>query len=72
VIRAENGEIRKRLDLLAVDRAQQISDEGNLNVAIEGLDLRLFGGEHPADKVSSRERWSIKASRLICGNIAPV
>jgi len=59
VIRAENGEIRKRLDLLAVDRAQHISDEGNLNVAIEGLDLRLFGAEHPADKVSSRERWSI-------------
>jgi hypothetical protein len=37
VIRAENGEIRKRLDLLAVDRALRISDEGNLNVAFEGF-----------------------------------
>jgi hypothetical protein len=59
VIRAENGEIRKRLDLLAVDRALLISDEGNLNVAFEGLDLRLFSAENAADdKVSSRERWS--------------
>jgi hypothetical protein len=59
VIRAENGEIRKRLDLLAVDRALGISDEGNLNVAFEGLDLGLFSAENSADdKVSSRERWS--------------
>ena len=59
VLRAENGEIRKRLDLLAVDRALQISDEGNLNLAFEGLDLGLFSAENSADdKVSSRERWS--------------
>jgi len=60
VIRAENGEIRKRLDLLAVDRALRISDGGNLNVAFEGLDLRLFSAENSADdKVSSKERWSV-------------
>ena len=59
MIRAENGEIRKSLDLLAVDRALQISDENNLNVAIESMDLRLFSTENPADKVSTRERWSI-------------
>jgi hypothetical protein len=59
VIRAENGEIRKRLDLLAVDRALRISDEGNLNVGFEGLNLSLFRAENSADdKVSSRERWS--------------
>jgi hypothetical protein len=60
VIRAENGEIRKRLDLLAVDRALRIPDEGNFNLAPEGLDLTLFSAESSADdKVSSKERWSI-------------
>jgi hypothetical protein len=60
VIRAENGEIRKRLDLLAVDRALQISDESNLNVAIEGLELGLFSTENSADdKMASKERWSV-------------
>ena len=39
VIRAENGEIRKRLDLLAKDQGRRISDEGNLNVALEALNL---------------------------------
>ena len=58
VIRAENGEIRKRLDLLAVDRALQISDESNLNVAIEALNLRLFGTGKFNDRVYSKERWS--------------
>ena len=56
VIRAENGEIRNRLDLLSVDTAHRISDESNLNVAIEGFDLRPFNAEKSADgKVSSRE-----------------
>ena len=39
VIRAENGEIRKRLDLLAKDQGRRISDEGNLNIALKALDL---------------------------------
>ncbi len=39
--------------------ALRISDEGNLNVAFEGLDLRLFSAENSTDdKVSSKERWS--------------
>jgi len=63
VIRAENGEIRKRLDLLELDRAPRIADEGNLNVAFEGLDLGLFSAENSADdKVSSKERWSVLQS----------
>ena len=47
VIRAENGEIRKRLDLLAVDRALQISDESNLNVAIEAIGLTSLQCREP-------------------------
>jgi hypothetical protein len=41
VIRAENGEIRKRLDTLAVDRALGNSDKVNLDLALSemGLDL---------------------------------
>jgi hypothetical protein len=58
VIRAENGEIRKRLDLLAVDRVLQLSDESNLNVAIEALDLRLFPPVKSDDRVYSKERWA--------------
>jgi hypothetical protein len=34
VIRAENGEIRKGLDTLAVDRAQRNSDKGNRDLAL--------------------------------------
>ena len=59
VIRAENGEIRKRLDTLAVDRALRNSDKGNLDLALSEMDLRIFNAENQADqKVSSRERWS--------------
>ncbi len=60
VIRAENGEIRKRLDTLAVDRALRISDKGNLDVALSHMELGLFNAENPADgEVSTRERWSV-------------
>jgi hypothetical protein len=34
VIRAENGEIRKRLDTLAVDRGQRNLDKANLDLAL--------------------------------------
>ena len=37
VIRAENGEIRKRPDTLAVDRALRNSDKGNLAVISQTL-----------------------------------
>jgi hypothetical protein len=59
VIRAENGEIRKRLDTLAVDRALRNSDKGNLDLALSEMGLGLYNAENPADgKVSTRNRWS--------------
>jgi hypothetical protein len=59
VIRAENGEIRKRLDTIAVDRALRNSDRANLDVVLSKMDLYLFNAENPADgKVSTVERWS--------------
>ena len=60
VIRAENGEIRKRLDTLAVDRALRNSDKGNLDLALSRMDLYLFNPKNQADQqVSSRDRWSV-------------
>jgi len=60
VIRAENGEIRKRLDTLAVDRALRNSDKGNLALALSKMDLHLFSIENQADQqVSTRDRWSV-------------
>ncbi len=59
VIRAENGEIRRRLDTLQGDRALRTSDKGNLDLALSHLDLGLYDAENQADqKISSRERWS--------------
>src|ERR1035438_657539 len=63
VIRAENGEIRKRLDTLAVDRALRNSDKGNLDLALSRMDLYLFNPKNQADQqVSSRDRWSVLQS----------
>jgi hypothetical protein len=60
VIRAENGEIRKRLDTLAVDQALRNSDKGNLDLALSKMDLPLFSPENQADQqVSTRDRWSV-------------
>ena len=60
VIRAENGEIRKRLDTLAVDRALRDSEKGNLALALSKMDLHLFSPENQADtQVSTRDRWSV-------------
>ncbi len=59
VIRAENGEIRKRLDTLKVDQALRKSDKANLDLALSEMDLYLFNAENPADgKVSTVKRWS--------------
>jgi hypothetical protein len=59
VIRAENGEIRRRLDTLAVDRALRNSDKANLDLALMEMDLGLYSAENQADdKVSTRDRWS--------------
>jgi hypothetical protein len=59
VIRAENGEIRGRLDTLAVDRALRNSDKANLNLALSAIGLGFYTVENSADqKVSSMDRWS--------------
>jgi hypothetical protein len=58
VIRAENGEIRKRLDTLKVDRALRNSDKGNLGLALSEMDLHLFNAENLADGKVSAERGS--------------
>jgi len=59
VIRAENGEIRRQLDTLAVDRALQNSDKANLDLALTEMDLGLYSAENQGDdKVSTRDRWS--------------
>ena len=53
-IRAENGEIRKRLDTIAVDRALRDSDKVNLALAVSNMELGLF----PADKIPRMEQWA--------------
>jgi hypothetical protein len=58
VIRAENGELRKRLDLLAEDRELQLSYASNFNVGVSEMDLDFLCTEKSA-KISPRERWSI-------------
>ena len=58
VLRAENGEIRRRLDTAAVDLAWRNSDKVNLYLMLRQLDLGLFNAENQGDdKVSTRERW---------------
>jgi hypothetical protein len=57
VIRAENGEIRKRLDTPEMDRTLRNSDEANL--AVTFLEMDLFLVKNQADRhVSTRDRWS--------------
>ena len=59
VIRAENGEIRKQLDTLEVDRALRNSNKANLDVALLEMDMGSYNAENPADgRVSTVERWS--------------
>jgi hypothetical protein len=57
VLRAENGEIRKRLDAVAVDRAFRNADKANL--VLSEMDLDVYRPENQADQqVSTRERWA--------------
>jgi hypothetical protein len=59
VIRAENGEIRKRLDTLAVDRALRNSDKCNFDLALSEMNFGLYSAKNQTDqKVSTRDRWS--------------
>ena len=57
MIRAENGEIRKRLDTIEVDRALQNSDQFNLFQAVCNMELGFFRRENPADKIPLLEQW---------------
>ena len=58
VIRAENGEIRKQLDTLRVDRAVRNSNKAKLDLALSEMEMGLYNAENPADgKVSTAERW---------------
>ena len=59
VLRAENGEIRKRLDTLAMDRELRNSEKDNLALALSAMNIPLFVDENQADQhVSRRDRWS--------------
>ena len=58
VIRAENGEIRKQLDTLRVDRALRDSDRVNLTLAVSNLELGFFSREKAADKTPLVEQWA--------------
>jgi hypothetical protein len=46
VLRAENGEIRKRVDTLAMDQVLRNSDKGNLDLALSEMELGLFSAEN--------------------------
>ena len=60
ILRAENGEIRKRLDTALVDRALRASDKVNLHLALTEGELGWFDAENQGDdKLASMERWSI-------------
>ncbi len=60
VIRAENGEIRRQLDTVDMDRALRNLDKGNFDLAVMSeMELRLFSVDNPSDqKVPRRDRWS--------------
>lgn len=50
VIRAENGEIRKALDTLAMDREQRNSDKANQDLMFSQIPSLFFSAENQADR----------------------
>jgi hypothetical protein len=54
VIRAENGEIRKRLDTISVDRVLRNSDNTNLVLAVSQLELGFFR----PNQIPLMEQWA--------------
>ena len=59
VMRAENGEIRKQLDTLSIDRALRSSDKANFGLALSEMDIYWYSAENQSDqKVSTMDRWS--------------
>lgn len=68
VMRAENGEIRKRLDTLSMDRALRSLDKANLGLALSEMDIYWYRAENQGDqKVSTMDRWS--AMRVAQSNL---
>ena len=61
VLRAENGEIRTRVDTLRMERAQQLSDKANLDLALSDMESPLFSDKNWADQqVSTKDQWVAK------------
>jgi hypothetical protein len=58
ILRAENGEIRKRLDSAAVDLTLRNSDKANLELAMAKFDGSLFAGDGKTVP-KLRDRWSL-------------
>ena len=59
VIRAENGELRKRLDTVALDRASRSSDKANLALLLlSQMELDVFSLGNQADLLSTMKRLS--------------
>ena len=50
VLRAENGEIRKRLDTLAIDREQQNSYKSNRDLVSSQIPILFSSAENQADR----------------------
>jgi hypothetical protein len=63
VIRAENGEIRKRLDMLAIDRNMRDSDKANLDIASLDTEMTSY------DVESQLARNFLKRDRLSAAQV---
>jgi hypothetical protein len=74
VLRAENGEIRKRLDTLAMDRVLRNSDKGNLDLALSEMELGLFSAENRLTTRCHQGNAGLpcKPPSAICGDITLV
>lgn len=59
ILRAENGEIRLRLDAAAAERMRRNSDKGNFALASQEMGSRLYNPENQTDqKISTMDRWT--------------
>jgi len=68
VIRAENGEIRRRLDLAMAELTFRNSDKANFEVATVELEYNLFSEANlESRKTSPTDLW--RAVRLVQGNL---
>ena len=60
ILRAENGEIRKRLDTGCVDYALRASDKANFDLSMMEMEIPLFNRDNRADEsLSSIDQWSV-------------